>query len=185
MKKIFTFLLLCAAAFGGCLAQQVGYYKFSENVTGSYSSLESATVVGLSDKVKGINFGNVFFNASDTLRPTNENDPENPAHMAGIPIGFDFQFGGRTYDKFVVSGQGYVLLGKKGEEDVSIAGTDLQVQLGIAPWIGIATNDDIFGSTNTRISYKKEGTSPNSVLTVEFLLGGKPECHIQLPDSIA
>ena len=168
MKKIFTFLLLCTAAFGGCLAQQVGYYKFSENITGAYSSLENATVVGLSDKVKGVNFGNVLFNASDTLRPTEENGSANPAHMAGIPIGFDFQFGGRTYDKFVVSGQGYVLLGKKGEEDVSIAGTDLQVQIGIAPWIGVATYDDVFGSDDTRISYKKEGTSPNSVLTVEF-----------------
>ena len=163
-----TSLLLCAAAIGGTMAQQVEFYDFEAEVTGTYSPLEGATVIGMSDKVKGDAFGKLLFNETDTTGLSEEYGTENPAYMAGIPFGFDFKFGGRVYDKFVVSGQGYLILGEKESQEVAIAGTNLQLSIGIAPWVGIATNDPVFGLDGTKISFKKEGTSPNASLTVEF-----------------
>ena len=163
-----TSLLLCAASIGWTAAQQVEFYNFESKVTGTYSPLENATVIGLSDKVKGEAFGNLIFNATDTTGLSEEYSTDNPAYMEGIPLGFDFRFGGKVYDKFVVSGQGYVLFGEKESPEVAIGGTNLQISLGIAPWLGIATCDPVFGLDGTKISYKKEGTSPDASLTVEF-----------------
>ena len=48
MKKILTGLFLCAAFIGWISAQQVEFYDFTSEITGSYTSLEGGTVIGLS-----------------------------------------------------------------------------------------------------------------------------------------
>ena len=110
MRKILTSLLLCAAAIGGTMAQQVEFYDFEAEVTGTYSPLEGATVIGMSDKVKGDAFGKLLFNETDTTGLSEEYGTENPAYMAGIPFGFDFKFGKQApscNDGFVDNNPGY------------------------------------------------------------------------------
>ncbi|MBO8433618.1 MAG: fibronectin type III domain-containing protein [Bacteroidetes bacterium] len=166
MKKILTGLFLCAAFIGWISAQQVEFYDFTSEITGSYTSLEGGTVIGLSSQVKGERFGQLLFNETDTLSLPEEAGSDNPAHVEGIPLGFDFKFGGRIYDKFIVSGQGYLLFGERGMENITVAGNNYQLTRGVGPNAGIAIGSDVFGAEH--VSFKVEGSSPNRILVVEF-----------------
>ncbi|MDE5703374.1 MAG: hypothetical protein K2H70_00980, partial [Bacteroidales bacterium] len=87
--------------------------------------------------------------------------------LAGIPMGFDFKYGGSTYNTFAVAGYGYVILGQ--QPDITYSGNEWQMSkmmtyAGI-PMIGIGTDAGVYG---LQVNYKVDGTEGAKVLTVEF-----------------
>lgn len=167
MKKIFTAVCMFAILLGFVRAQGVDFYSFTAQETGeSFVPLSGATTLDKTGEVTGEAFGTTFFNQTESLAHIEDQGQE----MAGIPLGFDFKFGGLVYDKFIVVGKGYLLLGGKSDEKVKIpAVTAYQLSLTTYPRIGLACNDGNYGVDGTSISYKLEGSTPNQVLTVEFL----------------
>ena len=109
--------------------------------------------------IQGEGMENYFFNATESTLYEGTD-----VSMTGIPIGFDFQFDGKTYDKFVAAGVGFLILGDASSEEVSITGNDRFTW----PFIGITTDGSVYGVENTSIRYKLEGDAPNQVLTVEY-----------------
>ena len=165
MKKYayFILILLCLAWTGTRLqSQQVAYYGFSEETGQAYMPLTDATVLAESSQVQGTTFKNTFFNETGSVLLQ-----DSTTSLAGIPIGFDFQFDGKTYDKFVAGGVGYIVLGDGTSEEVTLSWNTMFDRF-LYPRIGLGTDGDMIGLEGTSISYKLEGTSPNRILAVEF-----------------
>ena len=110
-------------------------------------------------ELQGAEMENYFFNATESVVYGSTT-----VSLTGIPIGFDFLFDGKTYDKFVAAGVGFLILGDASSMDVSITGNDRFTW----PFIGITTDGSVYGVENTSIRYKLEGDAPNRVLTVEY-----------------
>lgn len=163
MKKFACFVLALFLAAGLAIrlqAQSVAYYGFSEETGQTYTSLSNGTALAkVQEAVDSGNFRETFFNATESTLYEGTD-----VSMTGIPIGFDFQFDGKTYDKFVAAGVGFLILGDASSEEVSITGNDRFTW----PFIGITTDGSVYGVENTSIRYKLEGDAPNQVLTVEY-----------------
>lgn len=89
----------------------------------------------------------------------------------GFPIGFDFRYGGREFDTFVLTSNGSIILGNDGE--ISFDGkhnfytdaygaTDTRFYFGCVPVRYSA------GDKSASISYHLDGEAGERVLTVEF-----------------
>ena len=161
MKKIAICCLALLMAAGMAIqtqAQNVAYYGFTEETGQAYTALTDATeVAGLSSATA--TFENLFFNATESI------DYNETSALAGIPIGFDFLFDGKTYDKFVIGGIGFIVLGDNTSENVTLGSGMMRFW---SPIIGICSDGSVYKLANTAIRYKTEGSAPNRVLTVEY-----------------
>ena len=161
MKKIAICCLALLMAAGMAIqtqAQSVAYYGFTEETGQAYTALTDATeVAGLSSATA--TFENLFFNATESI------DYNETSALAGIPIGFDFLFDGKTYDKFVIGGIGFIVLGDNTSENVTLGSGMMRFW---SPIIGICSDGSVYKLANTAIRYKTEGSAPNRVLTVEY-----------------
>ena len=161
MKKIAICCLALLMAAGMAIqtqAQSVAYYGFTEETGQAYTALTNATeVAGLSSATA--TFENLFFNATESI------DYNETSALAGIPIGFDFLFDGKTYDKFVIGGIGFIVLGDNTSENVTLGSGMMRFW---SPIIGICSDGSVYKLANTAIRYKTEGSAPNRVLTVEY-----------------
>lgn len=166
MKRILASVFLCFVLLGWMKAQSVEFYTFTADTLGAeYKALSGATVLQTSETVEGENFGNHFFNQTESLLHVENQEQE----MSGVYIGFDFRFGGVVYDKFVASGKGFIVLGEKGQDKVKMVSlTQYQLAQMSYPRIGLSCVGDVWGAGKTKISYLLEGTMPNRVLTVEY-----------------
>ena len=103
MKKIACFvlaLLITAGLAARLQAQTVSSYNFTSTTGNTYTALDgTATTVSGVASASGA-FEDMFFNATESI------DYNETSALAGIPIGFDFLFDGKTYDKFVIGGIG-------------------------------------------------------------------------------
>ena len=146
------FLIMACLGLAGMMvpiqAQSVAYYGFSEETGHEYVSLTGATEMQGVSAIQGEGMENYFFNATESTLYEGTD-----VSMTGIPIGFDFQFDGKTYDKFVAAGVGFLILGDASSTDVSITGNDRFTW----PFIGITTDGSVYGVENTSIRYKLEG----------------------------
>lgn len=165
MKRFLSGMLFVCAGLGAASSQTVDFYDFSADTAGAaYVPLTGTTLLQESAQIKGGDFKNTFFNASESLLYNGEDTV-----MPGIGIGFDFQFNGETFNRFIASGMGYILLGTENEEGITISGnTNVQTVRILHPRIGIGPSNDVYGVANTSIAYKLEGTAPNQILSVEF-----------------
>jgi hypothetical protein len=144
---------------------QIAPYTFSQTA-GTYTAVTGGTVLG-----------------STTSDDQQFNDPavpagiETPAAGIGLPIGFNFQFGGITYDRFAVNANGWMTLGNSsaGATAVTarfatgannyapIASTETPPANVIAPFA-----DDLRAQAGSQLSYTTIGTAPNRTLVVEW-----------------
>ena len=162
MKKIVSFCLALLMTAGMAIqlqAQSVLDYTFSATTGNTYTPLDgtATTVNGLAEAQNGIE--NLFFNATGSV------DYTQTTTLAGIPIGFDFQFYGKNYDKFVIGGCGFITLGDNTSENVTLGSNDFRFWV---PFIGISSDESVGKLNTTSIKYKLEGATPNQVLTVEY-----------------
>ncbi|MBD5371258.1 MAG: fibronectin type III domain-containing protein [Bacteroides sp.] len=147
-------LCLGAASYAGNIPQ----YAFTETREGfefKFLGSEATTVK------------NIFGTASEMVFP--ERQTLLPYSGQGFPIGFDFRYGGKTFNQFAINNNGYLLLGNdriefRGYCNMFFGNTKLyssnSFYLGLGPALhGIKEGD---------ISYLVEGTEGNRTLTVQF-----------------
>ena len=143
MKKQCILLLWLLTCYTGLLqAQKITNYQFSA-YQGTFTPLINATSIpGLSADSKYTN---------------------------GLPIGFTFNYVGKTYDKFAISSNGFMTLG------LGITSLNGSYQVNsLRDGIGgrrpiIAPLWDDLNMFNGLVSYKTEGTAGSRILTVEWL----------------
>ena len=92
----------------------------------------------------------------------------------GLPIGFDFNFGGETMNQFMVGTDGIVFLGK---DQMSVSHQDDHLNVFYSQSESTSGQENILGMTvransyaipTTSISYKLEGEAPNRVLVIQY-----------------
>ncbi|MCM1531024.1 MAG: fibronectin type III domain-containing protein [Bacteroides sp.] len=167
MKKLLYAVLLCVLALAGLSAQSVQYYDFKQEQGSSYTSLADASSIDKMTEAPKDRFPFMVFNTTESK----DFGGEQSVTMAGIPLGFDFTYEGQVYDKFVVSGMGYICLGLKSEENnvtVNLAGNPTlnNMYRMVAKTIGVSTN--VFDTCDAPVRYKAEGTDGSKTMTVEF-----------------
>ncbi|MCM1042048.1 MAG: fibronectin type III domain-containing protein [Bacteroides sp.] len=167
MKKLLYAMLLCVLALAGLSAQSVEYYGFKLEQGNSYTSLADASSIDKMMDAPKDRFPFTVFNATESK----DFGTEQSVTMPGIPLGFDFTYEGQVYDKFLVSGMGYICLGLKSEENnvtVNLSGnpTLQNMYRMMAKTIGVSTN--VFDTCDTPVKYKGEGTDGSKTMTVEF-----------------
>lgn len=164
MKKLFTFLLLCTIGTGMGFSQ-CEFYRFTEK-QGSYTALSGNDVKTYSVP-DGRLLDFILLN-NNTITPFPSKDS---SVTEAIPIGFDFVFNDTIYDKFVISSNGFIILGKKGENHVDISGVS---EAGNAVMtnraIGMAGEGDFdcLATEGTHISYLSGQKGDVKTLAVEF-----------------
>lgn len=162
MKKFACFVLALFLAAGLAIrlqAQSVAYYDFEVQTDQTYTALTDATDLTMNYDILGEGLENLFFSSSDSV------DYDEAETIGGaIPIGFDFEFDGKTYSTFVAGGAGFILLGNE-EEIVFPTGIGTRFWY---PIIGIGTDGSAYGTENTSIQYKLEGAAPEQILTIQY-----------------
>jgi hypothetical protein len=91
--------------------------------------------------------------------------PSGDDNYMDVPIGFDFHYGGTTYNQASICTNGWCSLNLYGTNnfDNEDLFTDFQPNTTFAPWW-----DDLSTDGLSSINYKTEGTGPNRVFTVEW-----------------
>lgn len=170
MKKILYTVLLGVLLYAGISAQSVAYYKFTSEQGDTYTALTEATSIGKTMDAPKDKFPFTVFNATESFDLTAKSDTS----VAGIPLGFDFTFEGKTYDKFVVFGMGYIYLGEKSSEKVHVQvdNVSLSSMYRMIPGtIGASTS--VQDTCRAAVQYKIEGEDGSKTATVEFSMGYK------------
>ncbi len=143
-KKLHSFLMLLlffvAIAFTtNTNAQTAAQYSFSAS-NGGYSEI-----------------------SGDPILIDNGNSDDGFAN--GFPIGFDFNFGGVTYNEFNVSTNGWITLGNNGDNNITNSGlTNNFATIPKTPLIAALWDDIEISDIGRDISFKSAG----GVLTVQF-----------------
>ncbi len=83
----------------------------------------------------------------------------------GFPIGFDFTFGGVTYNEFNVSTNGWITLGNNGDNNITNSGlTNNFAAIPKSPLIAALWDDNEISDIGRDITYKSAG----GILTIQF-----------------
>lgn len=168
MKKSFltSAFILSMLCIGFVSAQSVQFYKFKAEQGNTYTQLgEDAVSLARTMETAAADIPLTVFNATESLLLQ-----ESTASMAGIPIGFDFTFEGKVYDKFLASGIGYIWLGLKSdaEVEVNLQGTPTinNIYRMVSPTIGLGANTGL--AFVSPVKYLLSGDEGNRVLAVEY-----------------
>lgn len=131
---------------------------------GTYTPLTGATEVPIDDMGEN---GEMF--AKTIIDGSGTNQYYGPITEKGFPIGFDFEYNGRTMNQFLVSTDGYIVLGKD-EVTASIASNPFLIfdNDDDTNLFGVVFIANYYGCETTSISYKLEGEAPNRVLVIQY-----------------
>ncbi len=160
MKKILSYIVMCAFGAAGAVAQVTTAYDVTGSV-GVYEEINDGTVIGAG--VTGSDFAEKVFDrdghaiAKDTV-------------TQGFPIGFDFKFNNKKMNQFAVSSTGYLLLGRDSVCVFNSSQNTFNVigQSAVKDLLGVMPRAEIYGLDNTEISYKLTGAAPNRTLIVQY-----------------
>jgi hypothetical protein len=162
--KILTLLILLTNTAVNTIFAQVSAYPFSQLST-TYTAITGGQVLG-----------------STTSDDQVFVDPAAPAGVAsgatgvGLPIGFNFTYNGRTYDRFAVNTNGWIVLG----QSTSTPAVNTNSSSGYTPISSTSTAPaalqnriagfarDLQGQTGSTLRYQTIGTAPNRVLVVQW-----------------
>ncbi|MDR0618507.1 MAG: fibronectin type III domain-containing protein [Bacteroidales bacterium] len=170
MRKFYSILVLSLCLIGVLQGQSYSpqLYKFAWDTNAKTLTplVGSMRVTAISDTVGAGQTTIAAAFPDNVVIPSVEGYAEN-----GFPIGFDFVFHGDTFNEFLISGRGFIKLGKdsvslhfgKSSDDANSKGILSNES------IGLDADENVYGRYNTSISYMLEGAQPNRVLTVEFL----------------
>lgn len=168
MKKSWI-ILVAMMAFGltSMQAQQAAYYVF-EAVNGGdgavYAPLTDATALTGADALTVAAFDDYAFVSETRIKKFA--DITDGETFPGLAIGFTFEYGNKTFDRFMPTSEGYVALasGTFGKADI------LPVDKNhFAPYaVGLRGSQSVYRSADTKVSYKLAGEAGSRVLSVEF-----------------
>lgn len=159
MRKYLLLLMASVLSLLTAQAQPTAFYDVKAS-TGSYDEISGGTVVGSALSANA--FNSVVFDKTNTAN-TNQVTAE------GYPIGFNFKFNNIQMNQFMVASNGYILLGNdkitayypKNSYNALSSGADINV-------IGAVSNGQVYGLSNTEISYKVIGNAPNRSLVIQY-----------------
>lgn len=158
MKKLFLLsTMLCCLATAG--SQVISGYGFGSFV-GTYEEIEDGIVVSNGIEPNDMN-NRAFYSESSVTELTT---------MAGIPIGFDFEYNDVFCNQFVIGSNGYITVGRDQVTVNPESGAFMfsREGEGRTNCFGVMPNADIYGSDSTTISYKLTGETPNRVLVIQY-----------------
>ena len=161
----FVWMILCCCISAYSPAQ-VNYYTFSQ-INTPYTEITNGIILGGANNSSS----GVFIDPESTNIGYLTTGP-------GLDIGFNFVFRGVTYDRFGVSNNGWIFLGKSSYDSL---GVDIGQFLYQQPMsdVGpandtlrsriIGFNIDLFGNGSTSsLQYKLIGDAPDRVLTIQW-----------------
>lgn len=159
-NSICILIMVCISLLITVNAQPIVSYGFQSRI-GTYEEINGGTIVGaslLDDQLE-----NIAFDGSGSVISELKT-------VGGISIGFNFTFNDQIMNQFVISSQGYVVLGKDEVKIDPNRGAFLlyDTEEGKNNVIGIGINTDVVGTPTTEISYKTIGAAPDRVLVVQF-----------------
>lgn len=159
MKKLFISFLLSLLGLAWANAQ----YLFERDMWGDYEDLpEGATTLTTMPAT-----GDVSAYVVDAATAVQcEAGTMEQATLAGISIGFDFQFYGETFDKFAVAGNGYIVLGKKEAANIGFSKNKAMLAMPLLDYcIGISSDIPVY---DRQVAYQVAEEDGKKVLTVQF-----------------
>lgn len=167
MKQLLATFALAALSVTAAHAQAVLGYSASLS-QGAYTPLENPTTVfdGSVSDTDGWSFPRYVIGLDGSGNPAIIEDGDS---APGMPIGFDFDFCGKTYTSFLVNPTGYIYLG--GSEPISFnpyMGQNFMTYGGDMYIVGVANSNGVGGDTDTRVSYKQLGSGNDTRLVIEF-----------------
>ena len=161
MKKLLIGFLLSLLSLSWANAQSIDNYKFVSSI-GTYTALTDGTALTTIPSDES-NVAPFVYNDATKVALGNDNIQET---IAGIDLGFDFTLGGETFNKFAVTGYGYILLGKA-DGDIEFTARDFLMNRmdQVTTAIGIATDENVY---HLSVSYALTGEAGSHVFTVQF-----------------
>lgn len=167
--KVFSAIVLGTLCCSLAGYAQITGYTFSTNV-GTFTPIAGGTTVGniasSQEQYSGDPITPVFTSANLTGSFA-------VGATVGFPIGFVFNLGGISFDRFSISTEGYIKLGSSTDPYVSIqTPSTLTTQFGTIPEgrnIIAALGNNLMAQAGASMKYITTGSSPNRVLTVEWL----------------
>ncbi len=157
MKQTLLTLIGLLLSWMGVQAQVISSYKFEASM-GTYEELTGATVLNTS-ALEGDALSSQVFGADGTAVSSS-------GDLAGIDIGFTFNYNQKAMTKFVVYTNGAIQLG---DGDISINPYGYYNNFSNASnFLGICGIRDITNSADAEISYKVVGEAPNRQLIVQW-----------------
>lgn len=161
ISTVFLLFSLCVSR-----AQEVSYYGF-EAAQQTYGELSGATVLpGMPEE--GTALLSYYFGSGAAVA---WNLDEDASVSDAIPIGFDFTYHGVVFDKFLPMGVGYIVLGEKGTDEMTLASTSAYNLRGFLDnAIGLSADMNVYsgGADATSISYLLQGEEGERTLTVQY-----------------
>lgn len=164
MKKTWIILsmllVLCTCYVQG---QKAAYYQFKTVVgNGTYVPLDGATELKAADDVLGA-FDDYAYLSATEVKAMGALDAE--ATYEGFAIGFDFKFAGQTFNHFIPTSEGYIVLasGTFGKTDIQPKGSDFALNA-----VGLRGDETTYRDINTVVAYKTEGEAGHRILLVEY-----------------
>lgn len=159
MKKLFISFLLSLLGLAWANAQ----YSFECEKWGDYEALTDATSLTTIPSTGDV----TAYVVDGTTAVQGEAGTMEQATLAGIPIGFDFEYYGTTFDKFIVSAKGYIKLGAKTDENITFS-KNLQMlnrMLNLDYCIGVTSDIPVY---ECNVSYKMTGEAGQRMMTIQF-----------------
>ena len=155
-----TFLMLLAILGTIHLHAQVSAYPFTQ-LTTTYTPITGGQVLGTATN-DDISFVDPAFPAGGATTGV------------GFPIGFNFTYNGRVYDRFGVNSNGYIALGQSTlTPSVNIASTYTPISSANTASLPLQNrisgfSRDLLGYTGSALRYQTIGTAPNRILVVQW-----------------
>lgn len=144
---------------------QVSSYTFTKSI-GTYTPITTGTVLG------NLHYTDLIFTTPGNISGTSLG-----GLFPGYPIGFDFNYDGTIYDRFVLCANGWIKLGRSADSiRICYPAIPNPIQTDVY-YHNDCTYDNYisaFSSTLTDgflpvIRYQVAGTAPNKVLTIQWL----------------
>ena len=162
--KILTLLVLLSTTAVNTILAQVSAYPFSQLST-TYTAITGGQVLGSTTSDDQV-----------YVNPAAPAGVGSGATGVGLPIGFNFTYNGRTYDRFAVNTNGWIVLGQSS----STPSVNTNSASGYTPISSTSTAPaalqnriagfarDLQGQTGSTLRYQTIGTAPNRVLVVQW-----------------
>ncbi|MDR1974211.1 MAG: fibronectin type III domain-containing protein [Bacteroidales bacterium] len=166
MKRLLTLLVLVTGltAAGWTQSVPLSYYSCTSS-QGTFTPLTGATVITKFQGLTGTAYQDKIAVQADSLVASGDVN-----FIDCFDIGFDFQFAGNTYNKFIIVSNGFIKLGRD-SVNLTMAATNAMSPISIGALLvnNNGYSAEFYGKANTLVSCKKDGVSPNRTLTVEYL----------------
>lgn len=164
MKTSLTFLIAVCLSLSG-FSQNISDYIFT-STSGVYTEISGGTLLG-SETTDDQRF----------VDPSVPLGASSPLTGVGLPIGFNFNFNGQTFDRFAINANGWISLGSS----LLTPSVDINSTSSYTPLSSTATNTpdylrnriavlgrDLAAQTGATLMYLTTGTAPNRVLTIQW-----------------